>query len=465
MTSTGTATKGKSLGMISLVAFAVGTMVGGGVFALSGMVVDDAGPGAIISYVLAGTVMLFSALCFSAVASRAKPGQSGYAPIAQELSPMWRFITMWAFYIMGVTAIAYVLMSFANYLLYFFPHVKDGSIWFALGAAVLLVLLNYGPAALVGRAETYMVGFKLLVLLILIVFGFIHFAPESFKDWTPHGAGSIWTATALLFTAYTGFNVITNMSGSVKNASKVVPKAIILSLGIVAVIYIGVAIALVVSGQAGKDGFEEHGLTLAAKVLMGEWGAYLVAIAACVSTLSGANANILGSSDLIVHMAAAGDVPSKLGKVSKKGNPDASVTLTGFITLLLLLIGVLPGDLGKDALKLIVVFCNVAAIIAMVIVDVAALKMGLKKWASPGMKLWGGPVIPILAILTALLQIPSLGWWQVLVGTAMVALGFIIWALRGKFDKTHVADAQTSIAEGTTPLGRALIRKPQTTNK
>ncbi|WP_164996672.1 APC family permease [Actinomyces minihominis] len=464
MSSSASATTGKSsnktLGLIPLVAFAVGTMVGGGVFALSGIVVKDAGPGAIISYVLAGLVMLLSALCFAAVASRAKRGESGYAPIATVLSPKWRFITMWAFYIAGVTGIAYVLMSFANYLLTFIPGMKDQSIWFALGAAVLLALLNFGPAALVGKAETAMVVFKLVVLLMLIFFGFMHFAPAELSNWVPHGGGSILSTTALLFTAYTGFNVITNMSGSVENPGKVVPKAIILSLAIVAIVYIGVAIALVMSKQSGAEGFAEHGLTLAAKELMGSWGGYLVALAACVSTLSGANANMLGSADLIVNMSGNGDLPSKLGRLNKKGDPVRSVALTAIITIALLLIGVLPG-IGAAALKIIVIFCNVAAIAAMVIVDVTALKMGLGKWKTPGMKLPGGPIIPILAIVTALLQVPSLGWWQVLVGLAMVAVGFPIWARRSKFDVTEQQDIRDHIAAGNTPMGRALLRKPK----
>ncbi len=448
--------KGKTLGMIPLIAFAVGTMVGGGVFALSGMVVQEAGPGAIISYILAGLVMLLSAFCFAAVASRAKPGESGYAPIATELSPMWRFMAMWAFFICGVTGIAYVLMSFANYLLTFFPDLKGQSIWFALGAAILLALLNFGPAALVGKAETAMVAFKLAVLLLLVIFGFIHFAPAELSNMIPHGSSSIWSTTALLFTAYTGFNVITNMSGSVKNPQKTVPRAIITSLGVVAVVYIGVAIALVMSKQTGADGFAEHGLTIAAKALMGDWGGYLVAIAACVSTLSGANANVLGSADLLVHMSGNGDLPSKLGRLNKAGNPISSVAMTAVITLILLLIGVLP-DVGKEALKIIVVFCNVAAIAAMVIVDATALKMGLKKWSTPGMKLPPGPTIPILAIITALIQIPSLGWWQVLVGAAMVAVGFLIWARRKGYDTVYQQDIKDHIARGDTPLVRFLL--------
>lgn len=452
--SSGSAGSSHSIGMISLIAFAVGTMVGGGVFALSGMVVKEAGPGAIIAYILAGIVMLLSALSFAAVASRAQPGETGYAPIGRVLSPVWRFVTMWAFYIMGVTGVAYVLMSFGSYFLVFVP--RSNAIIVALIAAVALMLLNYGPAALVGKAETVMVGFKLIVLLILIVFGLIAFKPDFFAQWTPHGAGSVLSATALLFTAYAGFNVITNMSGSVKDAQKKVPRAIVLSLLIVAIVYIGVAIALVVSGQSGASGFESHGLTIAAKKLMGNWGAVLVGIAALVSTLSGANANLLGSSDLLVRMAQNRDVPSKLGKLSRKGNPISAVTLSGIIILALMIAAHLTGSGG---LKMIVIFTNVSGIIALVIVDVTAAKMGFGGWKTPGMKLAGGGTIPVLAVAAASLQIPSLGeWWKVLIGVAMVAVGFVVWAFRKNSDPKDVEDITHHVKDMNTPLLRALSR-------
>lgn len=445
-----------SIGMIPLIAFAVGTMVGGGVFALSGIVVKDAGPGAIIAYILAGLVMVLSALCFAAVASRAKPGETGYAPIATTLNPMWRFITMWAFYITGVTGVAFVLMSFGSYFMYFVP--KTHAIIAALVAAVVLILLNFGPTSAVAKTETVLVGFKIVVLIILIVSGFIGFAPAAFKSWTPNGMESIFTATALLFSAYTGFNVITNMAGSVKNPQKKVPAAIIISLLFVALIYVGVAVALVVSGTSHDANFETQGLTLAADKLMGHWGAVLVALAACVSTLSGANANLLGSSDLLIHMAAQGDIPSSLGKLNKAGDAVRSVALSGVIIIALMLLGVVP-SIGTKAMNLVVVFSNVSAIIAMVIVDITALKMAVKKWPTAGMKLPLGWLIPALAVIAALAQLPSLGWGKVAIGTAMVVVGFGVWAMRRRSNPQDVSDLQDHINRGDTPLMRAVTKK------
>jgi hypothetical protein len=72
----------KKIGLTSALAFAVGAMIGGGVFTLSGAVIDRAGPGALVSYALAGLVMLLSAVSFIAdAASLVRAGlQGGRAP-------------------------------------------------------------------------------------------------------------------------------------------------------------------------------------------------------------------------------------------------------------------------------------------------------------------------------------------------------------------------------------------------
>jgi len=453
------ATTAKKIGLIAALAFAVGTMIGGGVFALSGTVVDDAGSGAIVGYILSGIVMLFSALCFAAVAARAQPGESGYAPIATYLSPVWRFLTMWAFYIMGVAAIAFVLVSFGNYLIYFFPaDMAASASWWALAAAVLLVLLNFGPADLVGRAETWMVGFKVLVLLVMIVFGLLAFVPERLVEaqGTMTAPGSMLYAAAILFTAYTGFNVVTNMASQVKNPQKTVPLAVMLSLGIVAVVYILVAVALVMSDV--KD-FGSAGLASAAEKLgepfgIGAFLGILVAIAACVSTLSGANANVLASADLFVAMAANRDIPTFMGKLTDKGRPVISVGITGVITVILMVSG---------AFETIVVLSNVATVIAMIIVALTALRMSLKKWPGAGMKLPLGPVIPILAILGAASNLFQYAWWQNLVGAVLVAAGLVFYLLRHRQNAKDLAHINAHVAAGNTPLRRALTGQPAVT--
>jgi len=436
------------IGLIPCLAFSVGTMIGGGVFSLSGLVVDSAGPASILAYALAGLIMLFSALSFAAVSSRAKPGDSGYGPIADILGPVWRFIAMWGFYLNGVILIAFVLLSFGSYLNEYF--VKGlGPLVAALLAVALLVVLNLGPADLVGKAETFLVGLKVGILLLLVAFGLARIGVGDFKPFSPNGPSAVASATAMLFTAYTGFNVVTNMAGSVKNAKRTVPLSIILSVLISAVIYMGVIVAMLASGQSD---FGEAGLGKAADALMGKWGGLLVAFAACVSTLSAGNANVLGTSELMIRMASQGDIPPAAARTTKRGHPFVSVLLAGGVASVLLLTG---------SADMIASLSNVVAIAAMLVVDAAAFRLGWAAWKSPGMRLPGRITLPVLAFVTAIVQLPSLGGWNVLIGFGLMIVGLALFAARHKMHlgRGVLMELERLIKALETPVARALRRK------
>jgi len=435
-------TRAHKVGLFACVAFAVGSMVGGGVFALSGIVVNDVGPGAMISFLAAGVIVMLSALSFAAVSSRARPGASGYEAIGRELGPIWRFVAMWGFYVVGITAMAFVLIAFGSYLRYFLT--QANALVLSVIAALILMLLNFGAASLVGKAETVLVVFKVAVLVILVGFGVAAFSPDHFAPFLPHGTGAVLSATSLLFSAYAGFSVITNMAGVVKDPQRTVPLAIILSILIVAAIYIGVTLALITSGEKS---FGDAALSEAAKALIGPAGGVLVAVTAVVSTLSGANANLLGSSELMLHMAANGDIPSTLGRLTKHGHAVMSVTISSAIVLALLL----TGDIES-----IIKYCSVTWIIAMVIVNATAFRMGWQHWSTPGLRLPGRWVLPALAIITSLSQLPSLGWRPVLVGSLLIASGFVFYAFRHHSHPAHLDAIKQRIARQDTPLLRII---------
>ncbi|MEV8635790.1 APC family permease, partial [Streptosporangium sp. NPDC051023] len=397
----------QGIGVVPCLAFAVGTMVGGGVFTLSGTAVNEAGPAALVSYLTAGAVMLLSALSFVTVSSRARPGDSGYGPIGDILSPVWRYVVMWGFYLNGLTIITFLLVSFGEYLhRYFLPGL--GVTVAALVAGVLVTWLNLGPADLVARTETLVVALKIALLLVFVAWGLAHFGAIHFVPFAPHGAGGVLSASALLFTAYTGFNVVTNMAGSVRDPGRTVPIAVMGSVLISAALYTGVVLAMLASGVRT---FGAAGVGQAAEALMGAWGGYAIAFAACLSTLSGANANMLGASEIMLRMVARGDVPPIAGRTTRRGHPLFSVLFVGIAAAVLVLVSDTTTVVG---------LANVGALVSMVVVNVAAGRLALRGWPGKGMRLPGGIALPTVGALSCLAQFPSLGWVPVVTGLLTV---------------------------------------------
>lgn len=435
-----------SIGLLSCVAFAVGTMVGAGVFVLSGLAVQRAGPAAILSFVLAGVLVLLSALSFAVVASLAPAGGSGYAYVATALGSRFGFLTSWAFWLGGVIGVAFVLNAFGRYLHDFFVSALPATA-VAVAAVALIAVLNLGPASLIGRAETALVAVKVAILALLIVFAFVHLDRAHFTPLTPHGTGAVVTTSGLLFIAYLGFNVVTNMAGDVDRPRRTIPLAILISMAVVALIYVGVVVALLAGGISSYD---EASVGTAARHLIGNWGGVLIPIGALISTLSAANANMLGSSEIMVRLAADRQVPTVAGRLWH-GHPAVSVLAGAVVSVVLLLTG------GIEA---IVALGNVAAIVAMVLVNAAAVR-AQRDPHSGGIRLPAGPLLPTLGLLAALVQLVFIGWWQTLLGLVLVAAGLGLHALRGRHHPGHHATITEHLRRNAGPAGRAL-RRPTT---
>lgn len=421
----------KTIGLWSCVAFAVGSMVGAGVFVLSGVAIQQAGPGALISFVVAGIAILCSAFSFMVIASQARPNELGYAPVGRILNHrLWGFLTAWSFYLAAIIGMAFVLNGFGVYMQEFFVKSVPALTW-AILATIALALLNLGPANRVGKIEGVLVLIKVFILLLLVGFGLMHLTDGDLRPLAPHGAGSILTTSGMLFIAYLGFSVITNIAGDVKKPRKTVPKAILLSILIVMVIYIGVVLALL---STPLPSYNEASIGWVAIELMGPVGGILIPIAALIATLSAANSNILGSSEIMVRLAAHGDIPTFIGRM-RNGHATTSV-LFGAILCLLLLV--------SHQTDTIIALANVTAVFAIMLINIAAIRTFYKNDVV-SLRLPGGPALPILGLISCLGELVLLGYIPVLMGLLLISLGAIIYAGRTRFH--HASHHNQLVAE------------------
>lgn len=318
-------------------------------------------------------------------------------------------------------------------------------VW-ALIAAAALTLANLGPASAIGRAEVVLVAVKVAILVLLIVFAFVHLGRAHFSPFTPHGASSVAATSGLLFIAYLGFQVVTNMAGDIKNPRRTVPIAILVSMLVVALVYIGVVVALL-AGQIHT--YTEASVGTAAKHLIGNWGGVLIPVGALVSTLSAANANVLGSSEIMVRLAAQRDVPTALGR-TWHGHPAVSVLVGGVLYTILIL---------TRATDTVVALANVAAIAAMALVNLTAIQAARHK-PTGALRLPLGPVLPALGLIAALAQLLFIGAAEVAVGAALVVAGSVFYVLKDRYHRPeHHGEIERRVAANEGPVGRALKRR------
>jgi APA family basic amino acid/polyamine antiporter len=434
----------KKIGLVTATAFAVGAMIGGGVFVLTGIALQQTGPSALVSFLIAAAIVLLSAFSFAVIANHATAKESGYAYIGEILgSPVWGFLTSWCFYLGGIIGAAFVLNAFGAYMNEFVTHTVPALDWALIGAAALTIV-NLGPASEIGKIETFLVAGKLLILAVLVIFGIAHFHPSDLQPFTPHGISQVFTTSSFLFIAFLGFNVITSISGDIHKPQKTVPRAILLSMLVVTVVYMGIVIALV---AAHITDYSEASVGVAAEQLIGPVGGGLVIFGALIATLSAANANILGSSEIIVRLAARKQVPTILGHL-RNGHPYVSVQAGAVLYFILIL---------TRQTDIVIGLANTTAIFALVIVNVAAVKLLSKKTHGKAMRLPLGWLLPGLGIVGAVVQFYFIPLSTTLIGLLLIGLGLAVYAVREYYflPRQHrEITAAIDTIEG--PLGRTL---------
>ena len=95
-------------------------------------------------------------------------------------------------------------------------------------------------------------------------------------------------------------------------------------------------------------------------------------------------------------------------------------------------------------LETIITYCSVAGIVGLVMMDITALRMARRHWPTPGLNLPFGILIPVLAALAAVAQLPGLGWSNVLGGLALVAAGMGVFAIRHRTERPHPESNEVS---------------------
>ena len=236
-------------------------------------------------------------------------------------------VLLWLSYVVMLSLYAF---AFGSYGATFLP---DG--WQATGKHALICFsvvtiagLNLFSAGVIGKAEDWIVGLKVAILLFFVGVGFagIHVSRVTTGSWSPSlqlAAGGM-----IIFVAYEGFELIANTAHDVRDVARTLPRAYYTAVGFVMALY--VLVALVTVGNLPVDKIvaaKDYALAEAARPFLGQAGFTLIAIAAMLSTASAINATLYGSARLSYCIARDGELPAFLER-KVWGEPVEGVLIT-----------------------------------------------------------------------------------------------------------------------------------------
>jgi amino acid transporter len=330
---------GKSkVSFIGVVSIGVGGMVGGGIFAVLGLSVQLAHGAAPIAFAIAGLVALLTTYSYSKL-SVAYPSQGGTVTFIDQGFKSKFFtgglnVLLWFSYIIMLCLYSFAFgsygASFARESIQ--PIVKH----ILISVSIIGIMgLNLLKADIISKAETWIVGLKITILLVFVAFGF--FAVDSARlvpsTWSP--SIGIIAGGMIIFLAYEGFELMANTAQDVVKPRTTLPRAFFIAVGFVIFLYVMVSIVTVGCLPVDKVvAARDYALAEAAKPFMGHAGYLLITVAALLSTSSAINATMYGASRLSYIIARDGELPEALEKrVWHK--PIEGLLITTGLTLIL----------------------------------------------------------------------------------------------------------------------------------
>lgn len=252
----------RTLGAFQLTMLGVGAIIGTGIFVLTSEAAQKAGPGMMISFIIAAVVCAVAALCYSEFASMVPVSGSAYTYTYAVLGELLAWMVGWALVLEYAVAASAVSVGWSGYFvgqlqgwfgitlptaLITGPYVPGGFINLPAVAIALLItgLLMLGTSES-AKVNAVLVAIKVTALTAFIILALPVMRMENFEPFAPNGwfgseGQGIVGAAASIFFAYVGFDAVSTAAEETKNPQRNVPLGLIGSLGICTVFYMLVA--------------------------------------------------------------------------------------------------------------------------------------------------------------------------------------------------------------------------------
>ncbi|MFX0016125.1 MAG: amino acid permease [Promethearchaeota archaeon] len=339
----------------------VGAMIGAGIFVLTGIAAGIAGPGLLVAFAFNGLIATLIAMVYAELGSAIPEAGGGYIWARAGLGETQGFYSGWMSWFAAAVAGSLYALGFGAYFVAFLVNlginIPNEHIFFVekgigVTAIILFILINQFGSSVMGKAETWISGLKVLILGFFIFTGLIIMILNpsqtslNFVDFFPRGFFSIFTAMGFTFIAFEGYEVVCQTGEEIYDPKTSIPKSVLLSVLIVIPIYLLVGMvslgAFVVEGQTNWEFLSENkelGLLFAAQQMIPGLGLVVILFGGILSTLSALNATIYSSTRVAFALARDGSLPPQLGAVSKKWHtPINSIYTTGLVVIIMAII-------------------------------------------------------------------------------------------------------------------------------
>ncbi|XP_065882257.1 cationic amino acid transporter 1-like [Euphorbia lathyris] len=331
----------KTLTWWDLIWFAIGAVIGSGIFVLTGLEArDHSGPAIVLSFVVSGVSAMLSVFCYTEFAVEIPVAGGSFAYLRVELGDFVAFIgagNILLEYVIGGAAVARSWTSYfatlcnhnpddfriiAHNLPDDYGHLDPIAVVVAAIICVLAVLSTKGSSRFNYITSIIHIG----TIIFIIIAGLIKSDTKNYMDFTPNGARGIFVSAAVVFFAYVGFDAISTMAEETKNPGRDIPIGLVGSMTIIATVYCLMAVVLCLMVPY-KQLDPDAAFSVAFEYVGMNWAKYIVALGALEGMTTALLVGAVGQARYLTHIARTHMMPPWLAHVNEKTGTPMNATV------------------------------------------------------------------------------------------------------------------------------------------
>ncbi|PHN08568.1 APC family permease [Flavilitoribacter nigricans] len=355
----------RTLGLLDILMFGIGGIVGAGIYAIIGEAGGLAGNTLWISFAIAAFVALLTGLSYAEFVSQFPDAGGSFEYVKQGFGTKTALVLSIVMLFTNVVAPAAIAISFSDYL----SRLIEVPQWATtLGIIGLMALVNVIGIQQSSWFNTVATVITLLGLGAVVAFAVPEWGEADLLEFPESGWTGILAGSALIFFSYVGFEDLVKVAEETKEPEKTLPRGIIISGIAVLVIYLLIAISAVNVVSADELGKSEGPLALVMNTLAGQAWATGLIVVALFATSKTILSNIMGSSRLLFDVARDGGIEwmKKLTTVNKK--TDTPIFAIIAIAILVMIFGLIGN------LKVVASISNIFVFLLFLTVNTALLR-------------------------------------------------------------------------------------------
>ena len=326
--------KNRHLQLISL-----GGVIGSGYFLGTGYVLENAGPGAILAYMLGGIIVLCVMLCLAELAVE-KPISGSFVVYSREnISPVWACGVGWAYWITWVAYVPSEMIAAGIIMSNFLPQISQ--LWWAVLFGLLITVINLFHVDKFGESEFWLALVKIVALVAFsIVAGLICLGVIGDQGYigtsvllgsggfAPHGYWAIFLTMVIILVNFQGTEIIGLAAGESDNPAKSIPMAVRNVTWRIIALYI-IPISLLISILPWDQASLQESVFAAALNQYGftGFGAFF-AVVILTAAISCSNSGLYGAARALHALANMDMAPRTLKHINDNGVPSRSIMLS-----------------------------------------------------------------------------------------------------------------------------------------